>query len=237
MWAFCLQSLLREYGWQFVRRVAVPHPVKTARAVRDSGTLDFSSNMTSISIEGSGQGLADARSIVGAGFCLKPMSPPCMSGRSNHDCHYLEQLLHSGVTNVPACCRQCVIREIGTMTLKTGAAFYIMTSAQDILFDLFTPALNEGRFASGLFVLCRYSLRPFAVGLLASGIRGWLFPFETGDCRDYKTWLLADRGIKEERTEINEPSQNTIREILAKSAKEPPPYTHFERRGNVLYPG
>ena len=122
------------------------------------------------------------------------------------------------------------------MTLKTGAAFYIMTSAKEILFDVFTPALDEGRFSSGLFVLCRYSLRPFAVGLLASGIQGRLFPFESGDCRDYKTWLQADRGIKEEQTEINEPNQRTIRALLVDAAREPPPHTQFERRGNVLYP-
>ena len=73
MWAFCLRSLLREYGWQFLRRVAVPHPVRTARAVLDSGALDFSGNMTEISIEGSGQGLEDARSIIGAGFCLRDL--------------------------------------------------------------------------------------------------------------------------------------------------------------------
>ena len=235
MWTFCLHSLFREYGWQFLWRVAVPHPVRTVRAVLDSGALDFSGNMVAISAEAPDQGLEDTRSIIGVGFCLKPMSPPCVSGRANHDCHYLEQLLHSGTKEIPACCRQCAIRKIGMMTLKTGAAFYIMTSAQDILFDLFTPALNEGRFSSGLFVLCRYSLRPFAVGLLASGIRGWLFPFESGDCRDYKTWLLADRGIKEERTEINERNQKTIRELLAKAAKEPMPNTRFERRGNVLY--
>lgn len=213
----------------------MPHPVKTAKAVLDSGTLDFSGNMTAISPEAPDPGLEDAR-IIGVGFCLKSMSPPCMSDRANHDCHYLEHLLHSETPEVPACCRQCAIRKIGMMTLKTGAAFYIMTSAQDILLDLFTPALNEGRFSSGLFVLCRYSLRPFAVGLLASGIRGWVFPFESGDCRDYKTWLLADRGIKEERTEIGEPNQEAIRELLAKAAKEPMPYTQFEKRGNILYP-
>ena len=237
MWAFCLRSLSREYGWHFLRQIAVPHPVRTAKAVLDSGRLDFSGNMTAISTGGYGQGLEDARLIVGVGFCLKPMSPPCMSGRANHDCHYLEHLFHSRAPDVPACCQQCAIREIGIMTLKTGAAFYIMTSAQDILFDVFAPALNKGKFSFGLFTLCRYSLRPFAVGLLASGIRARLFPFETGDCRDYRTWLLADRGIKEERTEINEPSQRTIGELLAKAAKEPPPGTHFERRGNVLYPG
>ena len=37
---------------------------------------------------------------------------------------------------------------------------------------MYAPALKEGRFASGLFVLCRYSLKPFAVGLLASGDSG-----------------------------------------------------------------
>lgn len=236
MWEFFLHSLLREYGWHFLRRVAVPHPVRTTRAVLRSGVLDFSGDMTAICDEAPGRSLEGGRAIVGVGFCLKPMNPPCPSGRPNHDCHYLEHLLHSGAPDIPVCCRQCAIREIGLMTLKTGAAFYIMTSAKDILFDVFTPALDEGRFSSGLFVLCRYSLRPFAVGLLASGIRGWLFPFERGDCRDYKTWLQADRGIKEEQTEINEPNQETIRELLANAAKEPTPDTQFERRGNVLYP-
>jgi len=122
------------------------------------------------------------------------------------------------------------------MALKRGAAFYIMTSAKEILFDVFTPALDEGRFSSGLFVLCRYSLRPFAVGLLASGIQGRLFPFERGDCQDYRTWLQADRGIKEEQTGISEPNRRTIRALLVNAAKEPPPHTQFERRGNILYP-
>ncbi len=235
MWKFCLNSLFREYAWQFVRRVALPHPLKTTKAVIGSGALDFSGDMTAVSPEGSGRGLEGARSIVGIGFCLKPINPPCPSGRPNHDCHYLENLLHSGVSDIPVPCRQCAIREIGIMTLRTGAAFYIMTSAKEILLDVFAPALDEGRFSSGLFVLCRYSLRPFAVGLLASGMRGWLFPFESGDCQDYRTWLRADRGIKEEQTAIDEPNQRKIRGLLRDAAKEPLPATQFERRGNVLY--
>jgi len=236
MLAFCSHSLFREYGWQFIRRVALPHPVRTARAIIDSGALDFSGNVTSISNEALDRSLEDASSIVGVGFCLKPMNPPCPSGRSNHDCHYLEHLLHFGASDIPVSCRQCAIKKIGIMTLKTGSAFYIMTSAKDILFDVFKPALDEGAFSLGLFMLCRYSMRPFAVGLLASGIRGWLFPFEKGDCQDYKTWLQADRGIKEDQTEINEPNQRTIRELLANAAKEPLPASQFERRGNVFYP-
>jgi len=122
------------------------------------------------------------------------------------------------------------------MALKADAAFYIMTSAKDILLDVFTPALNEGRFSSGLFVLCRYSLRPFTVGLLVSGIRGWLFPFERGDCMDYKTWLLADRGVKEEQTSISEQNRTIIREILGNATKEPDPLKKFKRQGNILCP-
>lgn len=237
MWAFCLQSFFREYGWQFLKQVALPHPVKTARALFTSESLDFSEKITSVSAEKNGQILEHERSIVGVGFCLKPMNPICISGRPNHDCYYLENLFPSETLNIPQCCRRCVIREIGIMTLKANAAFYIMTSASDILSDVFTPSLNERRFTSGFFILCRYSMRSFAVGLLVSGIRGRMFPFESGDCLDYKTWLLADRGIKGERTEINEMNLNTIREILTKAVKDSMPDTKFEKRGNILYPG
>ena len=236
MWSFCLHSIFREYGWQFLRWIAIPHPVKTVRAVIDSGALDYSGNMTAISTEQQYQGLEGEGSIIGIGFCMKPTDPPCLSGRANHRCHYLEDLLHSETKEIPVCCRQCVIREIGMMTLNAGAAFYIMCSAKDILFDLFIPSLNKGRFSSGLFVLCRYSLRPFTVGLLASGIRGCLFPFERGACRNYKSWLLSVNGINEKKTEINESNQKAISELLGKGCKVPMLNTEFERRGNILYP-
>lgn len=236
MWAFCLHSLLRQYGWQFLRHVAAPHFLRTTRAVLKSGALDFSGDTLTTSNEAPDSNLEDAPSIVGVGFCLKPMNPPCPSGRPNHDCLYLERLLHSGVSDAPVCCRQCAIREIGVLSLQAGSAFCVMTSARDILFDLFVPALEEERFASGLFVLCRYSFQPFAVGLLASGIRGRLFAFERGDCRDYRTWLQADRGIKDEQTAINRPNRKTIGELLGNVTKEPTAYKQFERRGNVLYP-
>ena len=230
-----MHSLFREYGWRFFGRVALPHPLKTARAVVSSGALDCSGDPTAVPLEGPARWLEGARSIIGVGFCLKPMDPPCPSGRPNHDCHYLEDLSGSGVPDTPVPCRQCAIREIGTMALRTGAAFYIMTSAKDILLDLFAPALEEDTFSSGLFVLCRYSLRPFAVGLLASGIQAWLFPFESGDCQDYGTWLRADRGVKEEQTEIDKPNKGRIRGLLRQAAQGPSAATQFEKRGNVLY--
>lgn len=236
MWEFCLHSLVREYGWQFFWRVALPHPVRTARAVRGSRALDLAGGMVARSAEGPERRFGGARSIVGLGFCLKPMEPPCPAGRFNHDCAYLENLPHAVASAIPPACRRCAIREIGILALNAGAAVYVMTSAKEILLDVFAPALDAGRFSSGLFVLCRYSLRPFAVGLLAAGVRGRMFPFETGDCRDYPTWLRADRGIKGEQTSIGEPNRRAIEEILRAAAREPAPAVRFEKRGNVLHP-
>ena len=236
MWMFCLHSLFREYGWQFFRRIALPHPVKTAKAVVASGALDYAGGQTEVGTEGSARPFGGARSIVGVGFCLKPLDPPCPSGRFNHDCQYLETLPHSETADLPAACRSCAIREIGTLSLRAGAAVYVMTSAKDILLDVFAPALDEGRFTAGLFALCRYSLQPFAVGLLAGDVRGWMFPFEKGDCRDYPTWLRADRGTKEERTELAPPNRSAIHEHLRAAAQAAPPAAGFEKRGHVLYP-
>jgi hypothetical protein len=235
MWDFCVRSLFREYGWQFFLRVAAPHPLRTARAVLDSGTLDASGDTIAVPASGAGPGLGGGRSVVGLGFCLKPMVPPCPSGRPNHDCQFLEGLPRSDGQAIPAACRGCAIRGIGLLALKSGAAVYIMTSARDILLDVFVPALDRGRFSSGVFALCGYSVRPFAVGLLASGMRGWLLPFANGDCRDYKTWLRADRGIKDDQTSLDGPTNRTIRGLLENAAEGPPVATQFEKRGHVLH--
>jgi hypothetical protein len=233
---FCLQSLFREYGWQFLRRVAVPHPVRTAKALLYCGRRDFSGDMITTSDEEPDRSPGGRRSIVGVGFCLKPIEPPCPSGRANHDCYYLECLLQSGIQDIPDCCRQCAIKEIGIMTLQAGASFYIMTSAKDVLLDVFTPALNKGRFSSGLFVLCRYSRQPFAVGLLASGMRGRFFLLERGDCTNYKTWLLADRGVKDKQTSISEQNRKIISKLLGNVTNQPESLKKVTRQGNILCP-
>ena len=236
LWRFCRQSLFREYGWQFFRHVALPHPLRTVRAMRAAAVLVVSGDRIQVSAAKSAPEFGGAGAIVGIGFCLKPTDPPCPSGRFNHDCACLEGPDPADVRNLPAPCRTCAIRELGLLTLRTGAAFYIMTSARDILFDVYFPALAQQTFATGLFVLCRYSLRPFAVGLLAAGIHGQMWPFATGDCRDYPTWLRADRGDKTERTEIAAPDRRTIREFLHATAPAMPPTARFEKRGQVLFP-
>ena len=235
MWIFCLRSLVREYGWLFTRRVAVRHPWRTLKALRDADRID-ATGRGAVGVSG---GTSNVRadgppSIVGAGFCLKPMDPPCPSGRFNHDCVGLERLAGADGAAVPVPCRSCAIREIGTRALQAGSAFYVMTSARDILDDVFVPALESRRFTTGLFVLCRYSFKPFAVGLMASGIRARLVPLGQGDCRNYRTWLLADRGIKDEQTTVD---ATASADVAARLGGAPPVGPlRVVRRGNVLFP-
>jgi len=231
MWRFCLASLLREYGWLFIRHIAVPHPFKTIKALLHSVFLDVSSGI----VKTATAPLSCSRtSIVGVGFCLKPLNPPCPSERANHNCCYLENLAFSVGHDIPSPCRKCTIRHIGTMALKKGISFYIMTSAKEILLDVFYPAINKRSFSSGLFLLCRYSLRPFAVGMSAANIKGWMFPFEQGDCRDYKTWLAADIGIKNEQTEINNKILTEIVNILEINDESQPLNINVKRFGNIF---
>jgi len=235
MWAFCLRSLVREYGWRFVRRVALRHPVRTLQALQRAGRLDVSGVGVDVTGGGGRHALDRPLSIVGAGFCLKPTNPSCPSGRANHDCEFLERLAGADAAGVPAPCRPCAIRDIGTRALRAGAAFYVMTSARDILDDVFVPAMTRGTFTTGLFVLCRYSFQPFAIGLLASGISGRLFPLEAGDCRDYRTWLLADRGIKAEQTAADGERMGAIARLFD-AAASPSGGVRVQRRGSVLCP-
>ncbi len=237
MWIFNFNSLFREYGWQFMLRIGLPHPFRTASAVLRSGSIDFSKTPVAVPDPAKAACFPDAKALVGAGFCLKPLDPPCPSGRFNHDCQWLEGLNETDGAAIPDSCRSCVLRELGLLALKTGSAFYIMTSARDILLDLYEPALKKGRFSTVLLVLCRYSLKPFSVGLLASGLKGWLFPFKDGDCADYKTWIKADKGIKTERTTITPAHLAAIREILGKAARPGGAPSFFTKKGNVFYSG
>jgi len=44
-----------------------------------------------------------------------------------------------------------------------------------------------------------------------------LVPLAQGDCRDYRTWLLADRGIKDEQTTVDQAAIAVVTRFLARS--------------------
>jgi len=228
MLGFCARSLLRSYGWNFLRHVAWRHPLRTLRAVvlwalRGQRALDPPRRTED------GRIALDDQTMVALGFCMKPLDPPCPAGRANHDCTYLER----GVS--ATACRGCPIGEAGRRVLAAGAPFYIMTSAQDILDDLFRPAIDEKRYRAGVFGLCRYSFDPFTVPLLIANMHGTLLPFEEGDCRDYPTWLRADEGDKEEQTCFLARHWSALLQSLPK-AEDGAGRTTWRKQGNVLVP-
>jgi hypothetical protein len=51
-------------------------------------------------------------------------------------------------------------------------------------------------------------------GTAALGLHAWLFPYDRGDCADYSTWLLADKGIKRERTGLRPSDLRRILDLL-----------------------
>jgi hypothetical protein len=214
--------------------VALHHPWRTLRALREADAIDATAARVGVG-NGETVGADDGPpSIVGAGFCLKPVGPACPSGRFNHDCVCLERLAGVDGAAVAVPCQSCSIRVIGMQALRAGSAFYVMTSARDILDDVYVPALEHRQFDTGLFVLCRYSFKPFAVGVMASGMRATLLPLNEGDCRDYTTWLLADRGIKDEQTTVAAAAIADVAGRLGGALPVKP--LRVARRGNVLFP-
>ncbi|RJP20803.1 MAG: hypothetical protein C4527_24525 [Candidatus Omnitrophota bacterium] len=240
LWDFSIRSLARKYGWNFLSKVVFRHPLKTMKGIqryRQAHRRVFSTTLQErIDSHPAESGKGRETFVVGVGFCLKPLDPPCISGRANHDCVFFERNLHGRDHPIPDCCQQCSIREIGTLASAAGCHFYIMTSANDILHDLLAPALKDNRFTNGLFGLCRYSFAPFQLALFIAGIEGILFPYERGDCRDYVAWLRADNGVKDEQTEIHGSDFQTMQKWLSGLSIHHSTKKQFKKIGNIFHP-
>jgi hypothetical protein len=220
--AFCFRSLYREYGSAFLLRVVLLHPIATIRGIRRYRQRWA---LTPARWHGG------AGSLVGVGFCLKPLTPACPSGRANHLCRFFD------VGSIPdsAPCRDCLIRTIGLHALASHSSLYIMTSARDILYDILLPALLHRRYRSAVLAMCRYSFEPMRLALAICGIQAVLVPFVHGDCRDYSAWRRADTGDKPEQTLLAEAGLEQLTATLAGAAQSPPG-SAFQRVGNVYHP-
>jgi hypothetical protein len=135
---------------------------------------------------------------------------------------------------MPEPCQNCLVREVGLAALSSKSDFYIMTSAKDILSDLFLPALNLHTYTKALLGLCQYSFEPFKIALFISGIDALLFPFETGDCEDYRTWRQADKGIKDTQTQLRDRDLEMIRTLLLNSTQRLNPGLKYKNTGNIF---
>jgi len=257
VWDFSFRSLLHRYGSAFLKGVVFQHPLRTLSGLltyrrlvhvdckRGDITYLFSGteeNFRRRVAEGEGDFL------VAVGFCQKPMREAghgneCPVGRFNHCCLYLAQLDFSQPEGkcTPSVCQSCEIRMIATRALHAGADMHIMTSAMDILHDIFVPSLERRRFKTAILCVCPYSVQPMALPLLICGIESLVVQFDSGYCADYSQWTLADRGIKDDRTLLSSQAYSKILDFLdgvaaLRTEMEKPPHHRFQLEGNIYVP-
>ena len=250
VWEFSFRSLRSRYGFTFLSRIMLRHPLKTVAGVlkyrrllrgreeQDDITLlfdgseeDFVCRMVS----------GEKDLLMAVGFCHKPLAPKCPVGRPNHDCLYLDELdLNHAKEEIHPTCRRCEIKTIGTRALLAGANMHIMTSALDIACDVMIPSIDHERFRRAIMCLCPYSIQAIALPLIICGIEGLLISYASGNCLDHPQWLLADRGIKREMTALSPVAYDrilTLLQIVAEQReKEGVRYGRFVRQGNIYVP-
>ncbi len=194
IWGFSLRSLFTRYGQFFLWRMAFAHPVRLYRALVRFPQLSL--KLTRTGYVATDDRAANGYDLVAGSFCQKPFD--CPVGRFNHRCLKAETVLD----RVPRACQGCPLGQVAAVAAAQGSDFYVMTSALDIAHDLFLPNLRFGRWKRALFVLCPYSAQPFLLAMLVAGLEGVLVTFCCGDCRSYRDFALADRGVKTEQTRV-----------------------------------
>ena len=244
IWNFSYHSFFKEYAHIFLFKVMLTHPLRTIRGLRGYQHLIKQQevippkyeNYLSIPDKNSFLTIINkhrVKPLVGLGFCLKPknsLKGSCPSGRANHDCLYLER----GKTE--QVCSSCAIHEIAAKCLERGYRVYIMTSAQDIARDFLLPQVKSKKFPSAILLLCPYSIQAIVLPLLICEVDMFLMAYKSGYCRDYQQWRAADKGEKEERTEISKESWERLLDFLRKSTDAGPRFQYFRREGNIFYP-
>ena len=146
-----------------------------------------------------------SKSLVAIGYCSKPYNSQdkrlcCPSGRFNHRCMFLENInLKANSFSYPSTvCKECIIGKVGKEVIAAGYPFYIMTSAMDIAKDVFSFP-----FKRAILTLCPYSSTIILYPLRIFNIEAIIFQYISGDCRTYKEFDLADRGIKRDTTNLS----------------------------------
>jgi hypothetical protein len=111
-----------------------------------------------------------------------------------------------------------------------------MTSAKDILADLLLPAIKQDSFSQAALVLCSYSFEPFKIAMAVVGLQAGLVPLKGGDCQDYRSWRQADKGRKDERTEIAPQDIDRIGSLFDTVREKIRPEFAVSKVGSIFYP-
>jgi hypothetical protein len=239
VWEFCFRSLFCRYGRFFLGRIVFRHPWRSIRGlwhycriIRRQRQPDYAV----ISFDNDSELLAHRirPTLVGIGFCQKPIDPPCPSGRFNHDCRCLD---NPGLGEMRAC-RCCEVRTIAHQAGGSGAAVYLLTSAEHIALDLLIPALQHKIRGPVVLLVCPYSIAPLGLAMSICGLSGVLLAYHRGDCRDYAAWIKADVGVKTEQTFLAPCAASTLTgifELPNKASEKRGAHRAFRREGNVYF--
>ena len=92
-----------------------------------------------------------------------------------------------------------------------------------------------------VLAICPYSIPPFTLAISICGLRGILFGYDRGDCRDYPTWLKADEGDKPEQTFLAPETHQQLLRFLdeiaqTRRAKQLPACAGFREEHHVYFP-
>jgi hypothetical protein len=250
---FSLRSLPQPYGRDFLKRVVCDHPVRLLsgawRYLKGLGAPEGRARM----LDGDEASFlatapaAGARLLVATGFCQKPLggisgTEGCPASRFSHECLLQNSWGGVDVNDVPsAACLGCTVRVLGRAALRAGASFAVLTSAEDIAADVLLPALERRRFTHCLVAICPYSMEPMSLALLTCGFLGLLYPYTSGACSDFGSWLRADGGEKPEQTLLSAGALRRLIALLRLLTRERQrlgllPSTHFLADGNVYVP-
>jgi hypothetical protein len=246
IWKFVYRSFFKEYARLFFLKAMLKHPSKTAAGLRDYHRFIKSKEnlfpqykkFLAIPNEETFEdqiGQQKTRPMLGLGFCLKPYDPQdntrsCPSGRANHDCLYLE---NGEPQNV---CQGCAIYRIAKKGMESGCSVYIMTSAKDIAIDFLFPQINKGLFPISILLLCPYSVQAIIPSLFICGMDAFLLAYDSGYCKEYKEWRLADLGDKENRTTLSKESSEKLFGLISQRDVSDASPQSFRREGNIFYP-
>jgi hypothetical protein len=246
IWEFAYRSFFKEYARLFFLKAMLSHPGKTMKGLKEY--RHFIKNRKNLfplyqkflaipneeifKVRISRQ---KTRPLLGLGFCLKPYdrednTRSCPAGHANHECLYLEEGKTQDI------CKGCAIYKIAMEALNSGCRVYIMTSAKDIAVDFLLPQIDKGLFPAAFLLLCPYSVQAILPSLFICGIDAFLFAYDSGYCKDYKEWRLADLGTKQERTNLSKESLTKLLDLISRSYFPETPPRSFRREGNIFFP-
>lgn len=240
VWEFCFRSLFHSYGRFFLAHILFRHPFRSVLGLWHYCWIARRQRQTDraiISWHGDARTLnsKNRATLVGLGFCQKPIDPACPAGRFNHECCYLENL-GSGES---LACRLCEARSIALQAGTSEMGIYIMTSAEHIARDLLIPAIAQKLRGPVLLLVCPYSIRPLSLAMCICGLPGVLLAYDRGDCRDYTAWINADNGIKSEQTFLPTETARWLTETLQRGPRDASCLNclgGYRREGNIFYP-